>query len=42
MLREIDFLLIICWSIPCFHPSWKVHTWIRRSDELCKQLNSII
>jgi len=26
-LREIDFLLKICWSIPCLHPSWKVHTW---------------
>jgi len=26
--REIDFLLKTCWSIPCFHPSWKVHTWI--------------
>jgi len=28
ILREIDFLLKICWSIPCLHPSWKVHTWI--------------
>ena len=27
ILREIDFLLKICWSIPCLHPSWKVHTW---------------
>ena len=27
LLREIDFLLKICWSIPCLHPSWKVHTW---------------
>jgi len=18
----------ICWSIPCLHPSWKVHTWM--------------
>jgi len=26
ILREIDFLLKICWSIPCLHPSWKVHT----------------
>ena len=26
--REIDFLLKICWSIPCLHPSWKVHTWV--------------
>jgi len=29
ILREIDFLLKICWSIPCLHPSWKVHTWIK-------------
>jgi len=28
ILREIDFLLKICWWIPCLHPSWKVHTWI--------------
>jgi len=28
MLRKIDFLLKICWSTPCLHPSWKVHTWI--------------
>jgi len=28
ILREIDFLLKICWSIPCLHPSWKVHTTI--------------
>ena len=27
ILREIDFLLKICWSIPCLHRSWKVHTW---------------
>ena len=27
ILREIDFLLKIYWSIPCLHPSWKVHTW---------------
>ena len=27
ILRELDFLLKICWSIPCLHPSWKVHTW---------------
>jgi len=27
ILREIDFLLKIGWSIPCLHPSWKVHTW---------------
>ena len=25
ILHEIDFLLKICWSIPCLHPSWKVH-----------------
>ena len=35
ILREIDFLLKICWSIPCLHPSWKVHTWI----EICANLN---
>ena len=35
ILREIDFLLKICWSIPCLHPSWKVHTWI----EICASLN---
>ena len=23
------------WSIPCLHPSWKVHTWI----EICASLN---
>ena len=28
ILREIDFQLKICWSIPCLHPSWKVHTWV--------------
>jgi len=27
--------LKICWSIPCLHPSWKVHTWI----EICASLN---
>jgi len=35
ILREIDFLLKICWSIPCLHPSWKVDTWI----EICSSLN---
>ena len=25
ILREIDFLLKICSSIPCLHPSWEVH-----------------
>jgi len=35
ILREIDFLLKICWSIPCLHPSWKVHTWI----EICASWN---
>jgi len=28
ILREIDFLLTICWSIPCLHPSWKVHSYL--------------
>jgi len=35
ILREIDFLLKICWSLPCLHPPWKVHTWI----EICASLN---
>ena len=35
ILREIDFLLQFCWSIPCLHPSWNVHTWI----EICASLN---
>ena len=35
ILRDIDFLSKICWSIPCLHPSWKVHTWI----EICASLN---
>ena len=35
LLCEIDFLLKVCWSIPCLHPSWKVHTWI----EICASLN---
>ena len=35
ILHEIDLLLKICWSIPCLHPSWKVHTWI----EICASLN---
>jgi len=35
ILREIDFLLKFCWSIPCLHPSWKVHTWIK----ICVSLN---
>jgi len=39
ILCEIDFLLKICWSIPCLHPSWKVHTWIvllhSASGKLC-------
>jgi len=26
ILSEIVFLLKICWSIPCLHPSWKVPT----------------
>jgi len=28
ILHEIDFLLKICWSIPCLHPSRRVLTWI--------------
>jgi len=35
ILREIDFLLKICWSIPCLHPSRKVHTRI----EICASFN---
>jgi len=35
IFREINFLLNICWSIRCLHPSWKVHTWI----EICASLN---
>ena len=35
ILREIDFRLKICWSIPCFHPPWKVHTW----TGICASLN---
>jgi len=35
ILREIDFLLKIFWLIPCLHPSWKVHTWIK----ICASLN---
>ena len=34
ILREINFLLKICWSIPCLHPSWKVHTF-RQIVNLC-------
>ena len=33
ILREMDFLLKICWSIPCFHPSWKVHTWNQKNSK---------
>jgi len=29
------FPIKICWSIPCSHPSRKVHTWI----EICASLN---
>ena len=36
ILRESDFLLKICWSIPCLHPSWKVHTWIDLNRHMCK------
>ena len=35
ILREINFLSKIFWSIPCLHPAWKVHTWI----EICASLN---
>jgi len=35
IIHEIDFLLKICWSIPCLHPSRKVHSWI----EICASLN---
>jgi len=35
ILREIDFLLKICLSIICLHPSWKVHTW----TEICASLD---
>jgi len=35
ILREIDFLLKICWSIPCLHPSWRLLTWIW----ICASLN---
>jgi len=31
IIREIDFLLKICWSIPCLHPSWRVLTWMSQS-----------
>jgi len=30
ILREIDFLLKICWSIPCLHPSWQEYKYIFR------------
>ena len=32
ILREIDFLWKICWSIPCLHPSWKGHISIYKFD----------
>ena len=35
ILREIYFLLKICWSIPYLHPSWKVHTWIFQGYLTC-------
>jgi len=35
LFKWFYFLLKICWSIPCLHPSWKVHTWI----EICASLN---
>ena len=33
--RHQQNLKKICWSIPCLHPSWKVHTYI----EICASLN---
>ena len=36
ILREIDFLIKICWSIPCLHPSWKVHTCITQVSRYIK------
>jgi len=29
------FPIKICWLIPCLHPSWKVHMWIK----ICASLN---
>ena len=31
ILRKIDFLLKICWSILCLTPLWRVRTWIHSS-----------
>ena len=42
ILREIDFLLKICWSIPCLYPSWKVHNSSDMSDNLTKQSASLL
>ena len=39
IIREIDFLLKICWSIPCLHPSWKAHTMYKMEKVL--QLKAI-
>jgi len=39
ILREIDFLKKICWSIPCLHPSWKVHTCLRNN---CRRVLSLL
>ena len=32
ILREIDFLSKICWSIPCLHPSSRVLIWLWRTN----------
>ena len=34
ILREIEFLLKICWSIPCLHPSWKVHALLSHNGDV--------
>ena len=39
ILREINFLLKICWSIPCLHPSWKVHIGIIAVYVFCCKLS---
>jgi len=41
ILREIDFLLKICWSIPCVHPSWKVHTPTVSVANVAKRIESM-
>jgi len=37
-LREIDFVLKICWSIPCIRPLWRVG--VRTGTHLCFFLNN--